>query len=131
MRRAVSRAIALALELRLLIDVAWMERGVLRRGRVALHVAMHPDRAAVHHATRPRLGRGLDEVSGGVHVNRAVFRVGHAGPAEHRRQVVDELNTVQRPSHECLVPHIAGMTSIPASARGLACAGLRTSPRTA
>ena len=44
---------ALAFELRLLIDVARLERRVLVRRRM-LDVAVHADRAAVHHAARRR-----------------------------------------------------------------------------
>ena len=59
------------------------------------------------HAPDARVRRGLDELPGGVHVHRPILRVGHAGAAEYRGEMVDDVDALERPAHERLVAHVA------------------------
>ena len=68
----------LAFELRLLIDVARLERRVLARGRI-LDVAVHADGAAMHDARHARRRRFLDQHADGTRTPLAVTTWGGGG----------------------------------------------------
>jgi hypothetical protein len=97
---------AFALELGLLVDVAWTERRVLVRRRM-LDVAVYADGAAVDDAARPRRSRRIDDRSPGLRVHRAVDLVGETCLAVERGDVVDDLHAARSASKRIGVAQIA------------------------
>ncbi len=85
----------LAFELRLLVDVAGVERRVLV-GRRMLDVAVDADRAAVHDAVDARPRRGLDQLADRGRVHRAIGRRRDAGLPIDRGDVVDDVDALER-----------------------------------
>ena len=82
---------ALPFELRLLVDVAGLERRVfVRRGM--LDVAVHADGAAVHHAARAAARGGLDHGADGVRIDHTVGIAAETRLPVDRRDVVDDVH---------------------------------------
>jgi hypothetical protein len=88
----------LRFELGFLVDVTWVERRILIRGRSG-NVPMHAAGAAVHQPPRAAgLGR-FQHVARAVDVDGTIRRVGLARFPVRRRDVIDDVNTLRRALH--------------------------------
>ena len=122
---------ALPFELRLLVDVAGLQRRVLVRRRM-LDVAVNADRAAVHDAPHAGARRRLDELADRRGVDCAIRLVRQPGLPVDRGDVIHDVDAGHGAIERGAIAQIAGRRSrCPAASRSRRRASRsRTSART-